>query len=476
MMTQPYPKIDLNQTICAIATPRGRGGLGVIRLSGPEAIIIADRVFRGHKALNDEPGYTVHHGMIVSPESGDELDEVVLTLFRKPKSFSGEDLVEISVHGGTTVIDRILALLTVNGAILAAPGEFTLRAFLNGRIDLTKAEAVADIINAKTEESADAALKQLQGNLFTEIQAMRTDLLAMLSRLEIDIDFTEEDIDPSVKAESAKRLAGLSERIHQLHDSYRLGHILRDGFTIVLAGPPNAGKSTLFNRLARDERAIVTEIPGTTRDVLREFINLDGYPVCLVDTAGIRETVDLVEKIGVERSAQAVGGADGLIWLVDLTADLSAQNPDPKLLRTDLPMMICFNKMDRSNAGEASIAWFTSETSKHDERVKRFDQVTISAKTGEGVEALLTMIRSWIHDTGIDRHEGEFTINERHRAALESAGKAIDAARQALEGGSETELVVFDIKNAATALAEIIGETTTEEILGEIFGNFCIGK
>lgn len=469
-MTRPFPKIDLNQTICAIATPRGRGGLGVIRLSGPDAIAIADRVFRGQKSLADQAGYTVHHGMIVKPESGAEIDEVIVTLFRAPKSFSGEDLVEISVHGGTVILDNILTLLTDQGAILAAPGEFTLRAFLNGRIDLTKAEAVADIIGAKTEESAAAALKQLQGNLFTEVQALRSDLLAILARLEIDIDFTEEDIDPAVKAESVGRLGELATRVARILSGYRRGHILRDGFTVVLAGPPNAGKSTLFNRLAQDERAIVTEVPGTTRDVLREFINLDGYPACLVDTAGIRETVDIVEKIGVERSTQAVGGADALIWLVDLTADLSRQLPDQKLLRAELPMLICCNKIDAAPQSDAAVIEVLQLLGGKPE------QVSISAKTGDGIEQLLAVIRGWIRQTGIDQHDSALSINERHRVALSAALKSVEAATRALADGAETELAIFDVKSAAVALGEIIGETTTDEILGEIFGNFCIGK
>ena len=325
MTIMTLPQVDLEKTICAIATPRGHGGLGVVRLSGPSAVEIANQMFRGNHPLLDQKGYTVHHGVAIDPSSGDQIDEVIVTLFRSPKSFSGEDLVEFSVHGGPIVLDQVLHVMAANGATLASPGEFTLRAFLNGRIDLTEAEAVADLISAKTEESAAAALKQLKGGLHNEVTTLRGELLGGLARLEIDVDFTDENIDPAETNRIADMLDRLTHRISHLLASYHRGRILREGFTVVLAGPPNSGKSTLFNRIAQDERAIVTEIPGTTRDILREFINLKGWPVCLVDTAGLRETIDVVERIGVERSTQAVGGADAVLWLIDMTSDWEDQ-------------------------------------------------------------------------------------------------------------------------------------------------------
>ncbi|GAB4324777.1 MAG: tRNA uridine-5-carboxymethylaminomethyl(34) synthesis GTPase MnmE [Candidatus Zixiibacteriota bacterium] len=469
------PKVDLQQTICAIATPRGRGGLGVIRLSGPRAIEIADSMFKGRSRLSDADGYTVHHGMAVDPASGSEIDEVIVTLFRSPKSFSGEDLVEFSAHGGPVILDRLLQIMAVNGAVLAAPGEFTLRAFLNGRIDLTKAEAVADLIAAKTDESAAAALKQLKGQLFGEIDELRSQLLSVLARLEIDVDFTEEDIDASEVSNLTGQIASLSTKIDQLLAGFQRGRILRDGFTVVLAGPPNAGKSTLFNRLARDERAIVTEIPGTTRDILREYINLNGWPVCIVDTAGMRETIDIVERIGVERSTAAVGSADAVIWLIDPTADLQTQLPVKEILEADIPAIICVNKSDLDQQAATRLTEIQAVIGGR-KTIGETAFMALSAKTGDGIEPLLDTVSGWISRLGIDRHEAEIAINERHRAALVRAKSSMAAALATLQTGGESELVAFDVQAAAAALGEIIGETTTDQILGEIFGNFCIGK
>jgi tRNA modification GTPase len=320
---------QLESTIAAIATPIGRGGLGIVRVSGPEAIRLGDLVFRATRdlKLSDQAGFTVHHGRAVDPSNGQVLDEVLATMFRAPHSYSGEDLVEISTHGGPVVMRRILASLLNSGAQMAQPGEFTLRAFLNGRIDLTEAEAVADLIDAKTEEAADAALEQLQGSLHEEVIALRAELVAALARLEMGIDFTEEDLPQEEIDSVVERLETIGDRIEHLLAGYKRGRLLRDGFVVVLAGPPNVGKSTLFNLLAQDERAIVTDIPGTTRDILREYINLEGWPVCLIDTAGIREATDLVERIGVERSQGAIQKADGAIWLVDAGLDWFAQKP-----------------------------------------------------------------------------------------------------------------------------------------------------
>ncbi|MBD3297827.1 MAG: tRNA uridine-5-carboxymethylaminomethyl(34) synthesis GTPase MnmE [candidate division Zixibacteria bacterium] len=474
-MTANLPNVDLNQTVCAIATPRGRGGLGVVRLSGPRAIAIADRIFRGQTKLSDAAGYTVHHGLVVDTDSNVEIDEVIATVFRSPKSFSGEDLVEFSAHGGPVILDRILHIMTANGANLAGPGEFTLRAFLNGRIDLTEAEAVADLISAKTDESAAAALKQLQGLLLEEVNEMRSRLLHVLARLEIDVDFTEENIEESEMSDLGTQLDELSNRIGQLLGGYQRGRILRDGFTVVLAGPPNAGKSTLFNRLARDERAIVTEIPGTTRDILREYINLNGWPVCIVDTAGMRETIDIVERIGVERTTAAVGAADGVIWLIDPSADWTKQLPVNEIMEADIPTIVCLNKSDLVPDADSLIRQIQTDIQAHKTNGEiRF--IAMSAKTGEELESLLGVVSEWIARLGIDSHEAEIAINERHRAALVSAQSSLASARSTLNSGGESELVAFDVQAAATSLGEIIGETTTDQVLGEIFGNFCIGK
>jgi tRNA modification GTPase len=475
-MQPSFPQIDLSKTVCAIATPPGSGGLGIVRLSGPEAIPIAERLFRGKVRLSDQAGFTVHHGFVVDPKTGSEVDEVLVTLFRSPKSFTKEDLVEFSAHGGRVILQRISDILTDNGAIPAVAGEFTLRAFLNGRIDLTEAEAVADLISAKTEESAAAALRQLKGALLTEIQGLRQETRSALASLEMGIDFVEEDIGLNEREEVSRRLSQLAARIDRVLGGHQRGRILRHGFTVVLAGPPNVGKSTLFNRLANDERAIVTDIPGTTRDILREYINLSGWPVCIVDTAGLRESTDLIERIGIERTSEAVGGANAAIWMLDPLEDWQAQLPPKTLANTAIPQVICFNKSDRVSdiapllreAGEWLIA---NPITPNDIPIVR-----ISAKTGQGVDALLKRVETWIADCGAERQAGGLAINDRHEVALKRARRAVAAAAQAVTANGELELIAFEVQNAATALGEIIGETTTEEVLGEIFANFCIGK
>ena len=467
---------DLTQTICAIATPPGRGGLGVVRLSGPQAIAIADRVFRGRSRLCDKAGFTVHYGFAVDHQTGTEIDEVLATVFRSPKSFTGEDLVEFSAHGGQLILRRIVDTLIASGATPARPGEYTLRAFLNGRIDLTEAEAVADLIAAKTTESSTAALRQLKGQLRAEVLALRSEIVAVLARLEIGVDFTEEDIDRDDLAALQDRLMAVRAHVRELLQSYNRGRVLRDGFTLVLAGPPNSGKSTLFNFLAQDERAIVTDLPGTTRDILREYINLDGWPVCIADTAGIRSAADLVEQIGVERAGEAIGRADAVIWLIDSTADWRNQIPAPGLIGASTPWVICCNKTDIQPAQPIISQILTAARGGAASNADRPLVLGISARTGAGVEKLLNVVSTWIREMGISESAQGVVINDRHQRALLAADTSLDSALAAVAGSAAMELIAFDVKNAAVALGEIIGETTTEDVLDEVFKNFCIGK
>lgn len=468
--------IDLAATIAAIATPIGRGGLGVIRLSGHDAVAIADRVFRANAGtgLADADGYTVHYGRAVDPESEVAIDETLATVFRKPHSYTGEDSVEFSTHGGPVVMRRLLAVLLSQGAVMAQPGEFTLRAFLNGRIDLTEAEAVADLIDAKTSESAAAALAQLQGALHEEIVALRAEVVAALARLEMGIDFTEEDLPPEELASVRQRLHGVADRIDHLLAGYQRGRILRDGFVVVLAGPPNVGKSTLFNRLAQDERAIVTDIPGTTRDILREYINLDGWPVCLVDTAGLREATDLVEKIGVERSEGAIRSADAVIWLIDAGVDWFAQKPPASFHDLPIPWMVAVNKLDTAVDPDGAVREIAAH---HAPTFRQIPAVSgLSARCGDGLDQLIAVIKQWIDQRGIGGNEAAIAINDRHRAALLRARDCIHQSLQAIETDGTPELAAFETRNAAVALGEIIGETTSEDVLAHIFAGFCIGK
>lgn len=468
---------DMTSTICAIATPIGRGGLGVVRLSGARAIAIADLIFRGKAgiALQRASGYSVHYGHAHDPHDITPIDEVLATVFRAPQSYSGEDMVEFSTHGGPVVMRRILAVMIAQGAQMAQPGEFTLRAFLNGRIDLTEAEAVADLIDAKTDEAAAAAIEHLQGGLHEEVMALRAELVAALARLEMGIDFTEEDLPPEEIASVVERLHRVDERIDHLLLGYQRGRVLRDGFVVVLAGPPNVGKSTLFNRLAQDDRAIVTDIPGTTRDILREYINLDGWPLCIVDTAGIREATDLVEKIGIERSHGAIHAADGAIWLIDGNLDWSIQKPPEtfcELLK--VPWMIAVNKLDQTTHPDTAVAAIAAH---HATTFGRLPAVIgVSALMGDGIDSLIDVIKGWIAECGATGESARIAINDRHRASLIRAKDSARQALHAIEVDHAPELAAFESRNAAVALGEIIGETTTEDVLSEVFANFCIGK
>lgn len=468
--------IDLSATICAIATPLGRGGLGIVRLSGTQATVISDRAFRarGGSKLSDVPGYTVHYGHAIDPANAADIDEVLATVFHAPHSYTGEDMVEFSTHGGPVVMRRILHVLTSLGGRMAQPGEFTLRAFLNGRIDLTEAEAVVDLIDAKTDEAAAAALEQLQGALHEEILALRSELTATLARLEMGIDFTEEDLPPEEIESVVNRLRAVDDRIDHLLLGYQRGRVLRDGFVVVLAGPPNVGKSTLFNRLAQDERAIVTEIPGTTRDILREYINLDGWPVCIVDTAGIREATDLVERIGVERSEGAIRSADAVIWLIDATVDWFPQRPPSSFNELPIPWMLAVNKLDMSGNPDAAVRDIAMH---HAPTFKTTPLVAgLSAQTGEGMDSLIEAVKGWVSQLSASDQTARIAVNDRHRAALLRAKESLGIALHAIVENHAPELAAFDTRNAAVALGEIIGETTTEDVLSEVFANFCIGK
>ncbi len=468
--------IAIEIPIAAIATPLGRGGLGIVRVSGPNAVTLAAQVFRASRgqSLDAADGYTVHHGHAVDPASSTAIDVVLATVFRAPHSYTGDDMVEFSMHGGPVVMRRLLDVLIARGARMAEPGEFTMRAFLNGRIDLTEAEAVADLIDAKTKQAASAALAQLQGVLHDEIAALRAELVAALARLEMGIDFTEEDLPPEEIASVVERLQRVDARIDHLLQGYHRGRVLRDGFVVVLAGPPNAGKSTLFNRLAQDDRAIVTEIPGTTRDILREYINLDGWPLCLVDTAGIREASDLVERIGIERSSGAIHAADGVVWIVDAGIGWFEQKPPDTFKELPLPWLIAVNKLDQHAIPQGAVMEIAAH---HAPTFKQTPTVVgISAKSGDGVDALIDVIKSWIAHIGSTDRSEEFAINDRHRTALLRAKDAVAQSLHAIRVDHTPELAAFETRNAAIALGEIIGETTTEDILSEVFANFCIGK
>lgn len=443
----------MDGTIAALATPPSEGALAVVRISGPEALAVAGRVFRGERSPSSAEERRMVLGKIVDSR-GMTVDEVLLTVFRNPRSYTGEDLVEISGHGGSLVASRVLAAVLEAGARLARPGEFTERAFLNGKLDLTQAEAVMDLISAQTPRAARAAAGQLEGRLGSEISSLRGALLECVAHLEAFIDFPEEGIDP----ESGSILRGRMERIaghlERLLATANEGRLLREGITLALCGAPNAGKSSLLNRLLGTERAIVSEIAGTTRDTIEERASLGGYPFRVIDTAGLRETEDPVEREGVERARRAAENADLRIHLVDGAAQ---GGPAAPLFEGEL---LVINKVDlvpdRRRLPEATL---------------------ISCRTGEGIGELVSAILARV----MGRSESEAApdgaaINARHQECLRRASAALSAAMDLLGSGNPPELVAVELRGALGAVGEVIGEAGTEEILGKIFSSFCIGK
>ena len=449
------------ETIAALATPPGEGALAVIRISGPQALTVADTIYRGAKTPSAMEERKVSFGRIVDAK-GEILDEVLLTVFSHPRSYTGEDLVEISGHGGSLVASRILAAALTAGARMARPGEFTERAFLNGKMDLTQAEAVMDLISAATPRAARAAANQLEGRLGEEIHVLRGELLDSVAHLEAFIDFPEEGIDPESGVVLRTRMEKIAAHLARLLATADEGRLLREGVTLALCGAPNAGKSSLLNRLLGSERAIVAATPGTTRDTIEERASLGGYPFRVIDTAGFRETADPVEKEGVARAHHAAEQADLRIHLVDASTvhpgDSSSARESVKPLFQD--ELLVLNKMDLVT-----------------DRSPFSSMLTISCATGEGIGALIAAILAKVTDSS----NGEGTpdgaaINARHQECLRRAAAALDAAMALLSVGEPPELVAVELRAALSAVGEIVGEAGTEEILGKIFSSFCIGK
>ncbi len=442
------------ETIAAIATPPGEGALAVIRISGPRALAVADAIFRARKAPSAMEERRVHLGRIVDA-GGDILDEVLLTTFRNPGSYTGEDLVEISGHGGSLVASRVLTAALEAGARMARPGEFTERAFLNGKLDLTQAEAVMDLISASTPRAARVAASQLEGRLGEEIHALRGELLGCVAHLEAFIDFPEEGIDPESGVALRRRMQRIAGHLTRLLATANEGRLLRAGITLALCGAPNAGKSSLLNRLLGAERAIVNEAPGTTRDTIEEKASLGGYPFRVIDTAGLRETSDPVEREGVERARHAADNADLRIHLIDATE----MAPIVPLFEEE---MIVLNKIDLVQDAD---------------RCALHNGIVISCQTGEGIVQLVEAIVAKVTGrSGGEASPDGAAINARHQECLKRASSALQEAIALLEAGEPPELVAVELRSALGAVGEIVGEAGTEEILGKIFSSFCIGK
>ncbi len=451
-----------DRTIAAIATPQGTGGISVIRISGADAVAIADRVFSG-KPLRDAVSHTIHYGFI-KDSNGDTIDEVLVSVMLAPKTFTREDTVEISCHGGTVVTQNVLRAVIEAGAYMAEPGEFTKRAFCNGRIDLSQAEAVIDIINAKNELSQRNAISQLGGTLSREIKSVRDELVHLCAKMQVLIDYPDEDLEDITEDDIKNVCRECADRIEKLIVSSDNGRMVRDGIRTAIVGKPNVGKSSILNCLAQEERAIVTDIAGTTRDVIEESVTIKGIPLVLSDTAGIRETDDAVEKIGVEKSRQHLDSADLVIVVIDGARGIDDEDREVISATTDKRRIILLNKSDiDTKVG-------SSDFSDNDIVIE------ISAKTGEGIDKLANAIEELCKLNDIASENGRIITNMRHKTALIGARDALVRVADALDMGMPSDIVSIDIAQALDSLGEITGETVSESIVDDIFHNFCVGK
>jgi tRNA modification GTPase len=446
----------VTDTIAAIATPPGRGGVGIVRISGPQVAAIAAALLGGL------PAPRLASFVRFRDAAGGIIDEGIALYFPAPASFTGEHVLELQGHGGPVVMDLLLQRVVQLGARLARPGEFSERAFLNDKLDLSQAEAIADLIDAETGAAARLAVRSLDGEFSRRIHQLVDALTQLRLYVEAAIDFPEEEIDFLSDGKVASDLAAIVALVAQVHASASVGRILRDGMTLVIAGLPNAGKSSLLNALAGAEAAIVTDIPGTTRDVLRERIQIDGMPVHLIDTAGLRESADAVERIGVERARTEMARADRVLWVYDGHADPAHAGFDPAQLPAGVPVTFVRNKADLCGepVGERTTA--------------AGSEIALSARDGAGIEALRAHLKQVMGYAGSG--EGEFIARRRHLDAMERAQAHLAQGQAALLGGAAGELLAEDLRQAQLALSEITGEFTADDLLGEIFASFCIGK
>lgn len=455
-------------TIAAIATAPGEAGIGIVRLSGSKSIVILDKIFTAKKniAAVEIPSRVATYGHVLDQE-GSVVDEVLVLVMRAPYSYTTEDVVEIHCHGGIVPVRRILELLLKNGAVMAEPGEFTKRAFLNGRIDLTQAEAVIDVITSKTETGLNAALNQLEGELSQEIHRIMDGLLGILAHIEASIDFPEHDIEEVTSENILSSSIDLSKSIKKLIESFDEGKIIRDGLSTAIVGRPNVGKSSLLNILIKENRAIVTDVPGTTRDIIEEYLNISGILVKLVDTAGIRETEDVVERIGVERTKAAIDEAELVIFTVDASTKLTEEDQDIIELIGNKKVIVAANKIDKGKT--VDLDYLT-------EKFYRDNVVEISVKERIGIDALEDKIKSIVYQGQAGISKNKMVTNIRHKDLLDKAFESVERAIDSLRNGIPVDLLSVDIKEAWSRLGQITGDVVEEDIIKEIFSKFCVGK
>lgn len=455
-------------TIAAISTPPGEGGISIIRISGEEALDVAEKLYRG-KNLASVASNTINYGHIIDPETGEEVDEVMLSVMKAPRTYTMEDIIEINCHGGIVATNRILQLVLSNGARMADPGEFTKRAFLNGRIDLSQSEAVMDLIEAKTDQSMKAAISQLDGNLSRLIKNLRQDILDVLAQVEVNIDYPEyDDVETMTSRLLRDKAVDVHARIEQLLKTAKQGKILRDGLATSIIGRPNVGKSSLLNHLLHEDKAIVTDIPGTTRDVLEEYVNVRGVPLKLIDTAGIRDTEDKVEKIGVDRSRKAIESADLVLLVINASEPLTSEDRELIELTDNGQRIVVLNKTDLPiKLDLAELKQLTGNQ----------NMISTSAIEADGLQELEELIAKMFFEEGISSSQNNVMItNARHIGLLNQANQSLDSVIQGLDQGMPVDLVQIDMTHCWDLLGEVTGDSYQDELIDQLFSQFCLGK
>lgn len=458
--------IQSGSTIVALATAPYKAALAIVRLSGPDAITITDKIWRGRKTLAQANPRTAILGTIAGPD-GKPLDQAVVTIYRAPASFTGENSVEISTHGSTYIASRLIEALIQAGATPASPGEYSMRAFLNGRLDLAQAEAIADLIGAESQAAHRLAYTQASGAYSSQLNALHDQLLHLLSLIELELDFSEEDVEFASRSQLSSLTAELRRQIDRLIDSYRSGRALKEGITVVLTGLPNAGKSTLLNALAGDAKAIVSDIPGTTRDLIEASVEWGGIKFRFVDTAGLRDTDDPIESQGIQLASQATSRAAITMRLIDRSRDISAEEQLTDLRRiapstAEAPEILLFTKADLCNSEDIA-------------EISADNCISLSAKTGEGMDNLKKLLLT-IASEKYNPSDTLLVTNARHLEALRQASQSLSRLDEAIEIGLPTDLIAQEARHASAHLADITGGITTPDILSNIFSHFCIGK
>jgi len=453
------------ETIIALATPNGLGAISVIRISGLNAISVTEKLFKpkGNKKLSNQKSHTVHLGHLM--KNGHELDEVLVTLFKGPHSYTGENTIEISCHGSTFIQQEIIDLFIENGIRVANPGEFTLRAFINGKMDLNQAEAVADLIASENEGSHKLAMEQMKNGFSNDLKKLRAELLHFSSMIELELDFSQEDVEFAERSEFKKLTVKIQTELEKLIDSFKSGNVLKNGISVAIAGKPNAGKSSLLNTLLNEDKAIVSDIPGTTRDSIEDSLVIDGINFRFTDTAGLRETEDIIESKGIEKTKEKINNARILIYLFDSNdTTFNEINSDIKSFkREDLSVLLVRNKVDLKNTNQNLI-----------NQLEKFEIIEISANNIDSVSSLKKRLVNEINI--LNPYTDTVISNSRHYEALMKALKAIEEVNMGLKSEISGDLLSVDIRKSIEHLAEITGEITNDDVLGNIFANFCIGK